>query len=202
MKIQNVIQPSTGFVFGMWVGREQHSWKQFKCYQPSSGWLHPVNSTKGGEDHGAGMQWPLCSQALRPRSRAAWPHCLLCSLPRAAVTRLPGDANGKEPTCNAGDTRVRSLGRKDPLEEEIAAHSRILAYEIPWAEEPGGLQSTGSQRVGHGWVHKHGYYLSKAKQNHALRKTLPEFLQENCDLRFQSESKRNLVVVSQLSDFI
>ena len=76
---------------------------------------------------GGGMQWPLCSQALRPHSRAAWPHCLLCSLRRAAVTRLPGGANGKEPTCNAGDTRVRSLGQRDPLEEEIAAHSRILA---------------------------------------------------------------------------
>ena len=40
-------------------------------------------------------------------------------------------------------------GLEDPLEEEIATHSSILAWKIPWTEEPGGLQSTGSQRVGH-----------------------------------------------------
>ena len=45
--------------------------------------------------------------------------------------------------------RVQSLGREDTLEEEIATHSSILASEIPWTEEPGGLQSVGSQRVGH-----------------------------------------------------
>ena len=45
--------------------------------------------------------------------------------------------------------QVLSLGQKDPLEEEVATHSGILAWRIPWTEEPGGLQSTGSQRVGH-----------------------------------------------------
>ena len=44
---------------------------------------------------------------------------------------------------------VGSLGWEDPLEEEIATHSSILVWEIPWTEEPGGLQSIGSQRVGH-----------------------------------------------------
>ena len=44
------------------------------------------------------------------------------------------------------ETQVRSLGREDPLEKEMAAHSSILAWEIPWTEEPGGLQSTGWQR--------------------------------------------------------
>ena len=48
------------------------------------------------------------------------------------------------------ETWVRSLGWKDPLEEGVAAHSSILAWKIPWTEEPGGLQSMGSQRVGHG----------------------------------------------------
>ena len=43
----------------------------------------------------------------------------------------------------------RSLGQEDPLEEEMAIHSSILAWEIPWTEEPGGLQSMGSQRIGH-----------------------------------------------------
>ena len=43
------------------------------------------------------------------------------------------------------ETWVRSLGQEDPLEKEMAIHSSILAWEIPWTEEPGGLQSVGSQ---------------------------------------------------------
>ena len=44
---------------------------------------------------------------------------------------------------------VQSLVQEDPLEEEMVTHSSILAWRIPWTEGPGGLQSTGSQRVGH-----------------------------------------------------
>ena len=47
------------------------------------------------------------------------------------------------------DTQVRSLGWENPPEKEMATHSSILAWEIPWTEEPGRLQSMGSQRVGH-----------------------------------------------------
>ena len=47
------------------------------------------------------------------------------------------------------ETQVRSLGQEDPLEEEMATHSSVLAWRIPWTQEPGGLQSMGSQRVGH-----------------------------------------------------
>ena len=47
------------------------------------------------------------------------------------------------------ETRVRSLGWEDPLEEGMAIHSSILGWRTPWTEEPGGLQSTGLQRVGH-----------------------------------------------------
>ena len=47
------------------------------------------------------------------------------------------------------ETRVQSLGWEDPLEKGQATHSSILAWRIPWTEEPGGLQSMGSQRVGH-----------------------------------------------------
>ena len=46
-------------------------------------------------------------------------------------------------------TRVRSLGWEDPLEKEMAIHSSTIAWKIPWTEEPGRLQSMGSQRVGH-----------------------------------------------------
>ena len=53
--------------------------------------------------------------------------------------------------ARSGDIRdrVRSLGREDPLEEGMATHSSILAWRIPWTEEPGGLQSIESQRVRH-----------------------------------------------------
>ena len=47
------------------------------------------------------------------------------------------------------ETWVRSLGQEDPLEKEMATHSSILAWKIPWMEEPGRLQSMGLQRVGH-----------------------------------------------------
>ena len=47
------------------------------------------------------------------------------------------------------ETWVPSLGREDPLEKEMAIHSRTIAWKIPWTEEPGRLQSMGSQRVGH-----------------------------------------------------
>ena len=47
------------------------------------------------------------------------------------------------------EMQVRALGQVDPLEEEMATHSSILAWEIPWTEEPGGLQSRGRKRVGH-----------------------------------------------------
>ena len=59
------------------------------------------------------------------------------------------------------ETWVQSLGWEDPLEKEMATHSSILAWRIPWTEEPDGLQSTGSQRVGHDWATSlslsHGY---------------------------------------------
>ena len=53
------------------------------------------------------------------------------------------------PMQETQETWVQSLGREDPPEEEMATYSSIFAWRIPWAEEPGGLQSVGSQRVGH-----------------------------------------------------
>ena len=50
------------------------------------------------------------------------------------------------------ETRVQSLGREDPLEKEMATNSSILAWKIPWTEEPDRLQSVESQRVGHDWA--------------------------------------------------
>ena len=50
------------------------------------------------------------------------------------------------------ETRVWALGQQAPLEEDMATYSSILAWRVPWTGEPGGLQSTGSQRVGHDWA--------------------------------------------------
>ena len=59
---------------------------------------------------------------------------------------LPSDSDGKESTCNAGNVdSIPGLGR--PMEKERATHSSILAWRIPWTEQPGGLQSMGSPRV-------------------------------------------------------
>ena len=70
--------------------------------------------------------------------------CLLCAYYQASlvtqmVKRLP----------TMREIRVRSLGQEDPLEKEMATYSSALAWKIPWMEEPGRLQSMGSQRVGH-----------------------------------------------------
>ena len=61
---------------------------------------------------------------------------------------FPGGSDGKASACNAGDPGlIPGSGRA--LEKEMATHSCILAWKIPWMEEPSGLQSMGSQRVGH-----------------------------------------------------
>ena len=66
----------------------------------------------------------------------------LASLVAQRIKRLPA----------MQETQVWSLGWGDPLDKEMATHSSILAWRIPWTEEPGGLQSTGLQRVGHDWA--------------------------------------------------
>ena len=63
---------------------------------------------------------------------------------------LPRELSGKNPPAMQ-ETQVRFLGRDDLLEKEIATHSSILAWRIPWTEEPGRLQSMGSHRVRHDW---------------------------------------------------
>ena len=61
---------------------------------------------------------------------------------------FPVGSVGKEAACNVGDLGL-SPHWEDPLEKEMATYSSILVWRIPWTEDPGGLQSTGSQRVGH-----------------------------------------------------
>ena len=61
---------------------------------------------------------------------------------------FPGGSDGKNLPAMR-ETWVRPLGWEDPLEKETTTHSSVLAWRTPWTEEPGGLQSMGSQRVGH-----------------------------------------------------
>ena len=79
---------------------------------------------------------------------------------------FPGGSDGKVSAYNVGDLGS-ILGWEDLLEKAMATHSSILAWKIPWTEEPGGLQSMGSQRVRYDWatslslsqLSKHGKYL-------------------------------------------
>ena len=72
------------------------------------------------------------------------------------------------------EARVQSLGGEDPLEKETATHSSIPAWEIPWTEEPRGLQSMGSQRIRHDGVTKHKLVnLWRAGTEHGRSMALP-----------------------------
>ena len=78
---------------------------------------------------------------------------------------FPGGSVVKNPLANATQS-VQSVVQKDPLEKEMATHSSILAWKIPWTEEPGGLQSMESQRVRHnsGTEHASTRKLSTGKK--------------------------------------
>ena len=76
--------------------------------------------------------------------------CVTLTL-RSPHSQFPGGSVVKDPPASAGDAEDWGLipGSGRSLEEDMATHSSILAWEIPWTEEPGGLPSMGSQRVGH-----------------------------------------------------
>ena len=109
-----------------------------------------------GEGNGTPLQ---CSCLENPRDKGAWWAAVYgVAQSRTRLKRLssssslsegfPGGSVVKNPPSKAGDTWVQSLGQEDPLEKEIATHSSLLAWRIPWIEEPGELESMGSQRVG------------------------------------------------------
>ena len=75
------------------------------------------------------------------------PHTKFFYSPQSTVG-FPGGSVVKNPPANA-EIQVRSLGRKDPMEKETATHSSILTWRMQWTEEPGGLQSVGSQKSAH-----------------------------------------------------
>ena len=98
--------------------------------------------TWAGQPHG---MWDLPGPGIEPVAPA--------SVGGFFTTELPGKPQEllvyALPTQETKATQVRSLGQEDLLEEGTADHSSILPWRIPWTEEPGGLQFTGSERVGH-----------------------------------------------------
>ena len=82
------------------------------------------------------------------------------------------------------ETWVRSLAQADPLEKKMATHSNILAWEIPWTEDPGGLQSMGLQRVGHSLAAEHVHTLLQSLSSFSL-----SFSQWPCHLQIQRWNK-------------
>ena len=93
-----------------------------------------VTDALPSEPPGKSYTLKVCSHQIQSTLKINW-----ASLVAQRLKHLPG----------IRETQVRSLGREDPLEKEMATHSSTLAWRIPWREEPGRLQSMGSQRVGH-----------------------------------------------------
>ena len=80
---------------------------------------------------------------------------------------MPGGSVVKNAFANSGPW-VWSLGQEDPLEKEMATHSSILFWEIPWTEEPGGLQFKGSWRVRHDWACIQ-FYVNRFNDQHEMQ---------------------------------
>ena len=85
---------------------------------------------------------------------------------------FPGGSVVKNPPAKQ-EIQIQSRGQEDPLEEEMATHSSILAWEISWTEEPGGPHSMGSQRVGHDWATE--------THTHTLHKISDQWAEESGD---------------------
>ena len=102
----------------------------------------PLSMGFSRQEYWSGLPFPspgdLPDSGIEPVS-PAFPALQADSLP----TEFSGSSDNKASACTA-ETPVCSLGREDPLEKEMAAHSSTLAWKIPWTEEPGRLQSMGS----------------------------------------------------------
>ena len=111
----------------------------------SHSWVFLKLSFRGGKKHSLSA---FLHQGCCPRIRLLPLPWMETSFSFPSFRSFPSGSEGKESACSAGDSGL-ILGPESPLEEGMAIHSSILAWRIPWTEEPGGLQSTGLQRVGH-----------------------------------------------------
>ena len=129
-----------------WIGRlgltHVHYWFMYKI----DNWWEPRCTAHGTQS--SAVTWNG-KQVQKERNTHT------CGLPGGSVVKNQPEVQ---------ETQVRSLGREDPLEEGRASHSSVLAWRIPWTEEPGGLQSMRSPIVRHDWsalVHTHAYVYIK-----------------------------------------
>ena len=146
---------------GLWQGTTTSaSFKLFRValiFAILPGMWYPCWSSSGGREHswGSYLSFPFNSSYTIGQGTKVIPFTMSipilfqqpekwASLVAQLVKNLP-----------AMETPVQLLGQEDPLEEGMASHSSILAWRIPWTEDPGGLQSMGSQRVRHDWWAKH-----------------------------------------------
>ena len=122
------------------------NWQQ--CMQ---GTLCVVRST---EQWGSLTKMPLYTNSI-------WEINLLWSSRASLVAQLVKNLHAVQ------ETQVWSLGGEDPLEKGMATHSNILAWRTPWTEESGGLQTTGSKRVGHDWLsYTFSFHFAMVLSNH------------------------------------
>ena len=98
----------------------------------------------------------MCDSVIDQGVLPTWPHSI------RPVWKLGGPHRSHLPAMQ--ETWVWFLGREDPLEKEMAIHSSILAWKIPWTEEPGVLQSTGSQELDTTWRLNHQHHRSHGFQ--------------------------------------
>ena len=120
--------------------RIRHNWSNFARTQSHTPLKVAMTKLKG-----KGGIWWLISKITNIVLNV--PHTIL-----SVLQGFPWQLSQKRNLPAVQEIQVQSLGQKDPLEKEMANHSTIRAWKIPWAEEPGGLQFTGSQTVEHNWV--------------------------------------------------
>ena len=89
----------------------------------------------------------MCPDGPGPDTTSSWQLCAMVLIYCISWVSLVAQTVKNPPAMQ--ETWVQSLGQEDSPEEEMAAHYNVLAWRIPWTDEPGGLQSMGSQKVGH-----------------------------------------------------
>ena len=104
------------------------------------------------------------------------------------------------------ETRVQSMGQEDPVEKGMATHFSILAWRIPWTEEPGGLQYMGSQRVGHDWsdlvcMYTHTHNMKRASDLEICFVFIPNCPEGSTKRTSVHSGVRQVCVLSRVSLF-
>ena len=129
-------------------------WSEVKWKSLSCVWLcDPTDYTVHGILQARILEWvafPFSRGFSQPRDRMQV-SCIAGGFFTSWATR---EVQTVKNLPTVPEPRAQSLGWEDPLEKGMATHSSILAWRIPWTEEPGGLQSMGSQRVGNDWATK------------------------------------------------